>query len=69
MVLPKRWVILAWIMAVLLLANSLVVLVNIFRFPTPGIRHIISFLSALGLLSGLAFIIPGVLQLLSPRRS
>jgi hypothetical protein len=68
MVLPKRWVILAWIMAVLLLANSLVVLVNIFRFPTPGVRHFISFLSALGLLAGLSFIIPGILQLFSPRR-
>ena len=69
MVLSIRWVLLAWIMDVLLLANSLVILINIFDFPATGIRHLISFIAALGFLSGLLFIVPGIIQFLNrPKR-
>ena len=68
MVLSSIWVLLTWIMAVLLCANSLVILTNIFDFPATGMRHFISFISALGLLAGLFFIIPGILQFLNPTK-
>jgi len=58
----SRLVILAWIMAVLLLANSLVIIINIFDFPGTGIRHLVSFMSALGILVGLLYIVLGILQ-------
>lgn len=62
MLVSGRFVFLAWIMAVLLLANSLVILINIFDFPATGIRHLISFVSALGIGTGLMFIILGISQ-------
>jgi hypothetical protein len=65
MVVSGRWIILVWIIAVLLLANSLVILVNIFDFPVSGMRHFISFISALGLLASLLFVIFSLLQLLN----
>jgi hypothetical protein len=69
MLVSGRWVLLAWIMAVLLLANSLVIIVNIFDFPPTSIRHLISFVSALGIVTGLMFIVFGISQFLSfPKR-
>ena len=63
------WVFLAWIMAILLLVNCLVILLNIFDFPATGIRHLISFVSALGVVAGLVFIVFGISQLLGfPKR-
>jgi hypothetical protein len=65
MLVSSRWVILAWIMAVLLVANSLVILINIFDFPATGMRHIISFVASLGVVTGLMFIVLGISQFLS----
>ncbi len=62
MLVSSRWIIIAWIMSVLLLANSLVILVNIFDFPATGLRHLISFVSALGVVTALMFIVLGILQ-------
>jgi hypothetical protein len=62
MLVSKIWVILAWIMAVLLLVNSLVILVNIFDFPATVARHLISLVSALGVVAGLMFIVLGISQ-------
>jgi hypothetical protein len=64
MFVSSLWVLLAWIMAVLLLANSLVILINVFDFPTTGIRHLISFLSAMGIVTGLMFIAVGISRFL-----
>jgi len=63
MLVSGRFVLMAWIMALLLLANSVVIMLNIFDFPATGIRHLISFLSALGIFSGLTFVTLGVLRL------
>jgi hypothetical protein len=60
MVVSSLWVILAWIMAVLLLANSVTILINIFDFPATGIRHLISFVAAGGVIAGLMFILIGI---------
>jgi hypothetical protein len=63
MLVSGRFVLMAWIMALLLLANSVVIIINIFNFPATGIRHLLSFVSALGIFSGLTFITLGILRL------
>ena len=63
------WVITSWITAVLLLANSLTIMINIFDFPPTGIRHLVSFEAAAGVLVGTIFIIMGIMRLLGfPKR-
>ena len=42
--------ILTWAMTMLLLANSVVILINIFDFPSSGLRHLVSFIAAVGLI-------------------
>lgn len=64
MLVSNRFVIIAWIMAILLLANSFIIMINIFDFPVTGIRHLISFISALGIVTGLIFIMLGISQFL-----
>jgi|GEM_PF-2734219 len=59
---PVPLLILAWIIAILLLANSSVILINIFDFPANVVRHIISFLAAAGLVTGLIFILAGIIR-------
>jgi hypothetical protein len=59
------WIILAWIMGVLLLANSFVILINIFDFPATGLRHFVSFIAAAGVVAGLLFIVIGISRYLS----
>jgi hypothetical protein len=54
--------ILAWVIAVLLLANSVTILINIFDFPATGIRHLISFFAIAGFISSLTFIVVWTLQ-------
>ena len=55
-------VIIAWIMTALLLANSFVILINIFDFPPTGLRHFISFTASAGVLAGLLFIVLTILR-------
>jgi hypothetical protein len=59
---PVPLLILAWIITVLLLANSCVILANIFDFPANALRHLISFLAAMGVLAGLVFILAGIVR-------
>jgi hypothetical protein len=59
---PVPLLILAWIITVLLLANSCVILANIFDFPANTLRHFISFLAAMGVLAGLVFILAGIVR-------
>ncbi len=59
---PVPLLILAWIIAILLLANSSVILINIFDFPANAMRHIISFLAAAGTVTGLIFILAGIIR-------
>ena len=69
MLVSGLWVISSWIIAVLLLANSFTILINIFDFPPTGIRHLVSFEAATGVLVGLFFIILGVMRYLDfPKR-
>ena len=65
MLLSGKWILLAWIMAVLLIVNSLVILVNIFDYPVTALRHLFSFSSTIGLFAGVLFIIIGILNLIS----
>jgi hypothetical protein len=58
-------VVLVWVIAVLLLANSITILINIFDFPATGIRHLISFIAIAGFISSLTFIVVWVLQYLN----
>jgi hypothetical protein len=50
------WFVLAWVMAVLLLANSIAILINIFNYPATGTRHLISFIAIAGFIASLIFI-------------
>jgi hypothetical protein len=68
MLVSSRLVLFAWIMAMLLIVNSLVILINIFDFPVTGMRHLISFTSALGVIIGFMFITLGISQFLSFRK-
>jgi hypothetical protein len=59
---PVPLLILAWVLAVLLTANSCIILINIFDFPTNAMRHVVSFLAAAGVFAGLVFIIAGIVR-------
>jgi hypothetical protein len=48
---------LIWTMVILLLANSIIILVNIFDFPSSGMRHLISFIAAAGFVTVLVFLV------------
>lgn len=69
MLVSGLWVISSWIVAVLLLANSFTILINIFDFPPTAVRHLVSFEAAAGVLVGLFFIIMGIIRYLDfPKR-
>jgi hypothetical protein len=59
---PVPLLILAWILAVLLIANCSVILVNIFDFPANAMRHFVSFLAAAGVVAGLIFVLAGIIR-------
>lgn len=59
---PTPLLILAWILALLLLANSAVILGNIFDFPPTFARHVISFLAAAGIVAGIIFILASIVR-------
>lgn len=61
-------IILTWIMAALLVANSLVILVNIFNYPPSGMRLGLSFIAAAGLVAGLIYLAVRLSQLFGPFR-
>jgi hypothetical protein len=54
--------ILAWILAILLMANSCIILFNIFDFPANAMRHLVSFLAAISVVASLIFIIAGIVR-------
>ncbi len=64
MLVSGLWIVSSWIAVMLLLANSLTILINIFDFPPTGIRHLVSFEAAAGVLVGIFFIIMGVMHYL-----
>jgi hypothetical protein len=69
MLVSGLWVIFSWVIAVLLLANSFTILINIFDFPPTAMRHLVSFEAAAGALVGILFIIMGVMRYLDfPKR-
>ena len=59
---PISLLILSWIITILLLVNSAVILVNIFDFPADATRHVISFLAAVGVITGLIFVFTVILR-------
>ena len=59
---PVPLLILAWVLAILLMANSCIILINIFDFPADAMRHVVSFLAAAGVFAGLVFVIAGIVR-------
>lgn len=59
---PTPLLILAWIISVLLLVNSSVILINIFDFPADALRHVVSFLAAVGAITSLVFIVATIFR-------
>ncbi len=62
MLVSNRFVIIAWIMAVLLIVNSSMIIFHIFDFSPSGIRHLVSFVATLGILTGFLFGAFGILR-------